>query len=456
MSRTFRALLLTVLTTLAVAAPASAQLVINEIDYDQARTDTAEFAEIRNDGTTPVDLDPYALPARQRRQRRGLQDDRPPRDEPRRRRLLRGLRRDALRPRHTPDTDLIQNGSPDAVALVNGDAIVDTVLRGRGPRLHRGPSGAPPIPRRRRPELSRVPDGCDTDVNASDFKLVDATPGAANAATSCDATPPGDTAPSVESSDPRRRHRRRARRQPPRHLQRAGDRRRRRVLARLQRHRRRAPVARDDTAYVLDPQQPLPRTTCTLRVEATTTATTTRTTRRTPARTTPQRSDRGGHRPAHPRHPGREPRLALPRRARRRRAGRRHRRAAPTATSSRIRSPTATSGTSEGVFVFTSSAPDASLTPGTAVDDLRPRQRVPLRRRDRTANLTTTEITSATALPAGTGTIAPTLVGRGGRVPPTTVDRGRRRPAPATSSRATRCSTRARTGSTSTRASRAC
>ena len=37
------------------------------------------------------------------------------------------------------------------------------------------------------------------------------------------------------------------------------------------------------------------------------------------------------------------------------------------------------------------------------------------------ANLTVTELTSATALPAGRGTIVPTLVGKGGRVPPTTV-----------------------------------
>ena len=76
--------------------------------------------------------------------------------------------------------------------------------------------------------------------------------------------------------------------------------------------------------------------------------------------------------------------------------------------------------TSEGIFVFTSTAPDPALQPNTAVTVT---GRVSEFRAGGTtsANLTVTELTSATALPAGTGTIAPTLVGRGGRVPPTTV-----------------------------------
>ena len=56
-----RILLLAVLATLALASRASAALVIIEVVYDQASTDTAEFAEIRNGGSAPVDLDPYAL-----------------------------------------------------------------------------------------------------------------------------------------------------------------------------------------------------------------------------------------------------------------------------------------------------------------------------------------------------------------------------------------------------------
>ncbi len=60
--RDMRVLLTALAATLAFAAPASAQspnLVVNEIDYDQVGTDTAEFVEIRNNATTPVNLDPY-------------------------------------------------------------------------------------------------------------------------------------------------------------------------------------------------------------------------------------------------------------------------------------------------------------------------------------------------------------------------------------------------------------
>ena len=275
MPRTFRALLLAVLTTLALAAPASAQLVINEIDYDQASTDTAEFAEIRNDGTTPVDLDPYAF------------------------RLVNGADGAVYKTIDlpatslgagdyfvvcggtvancdldiTPDTDLIQNGSPDAVALVNGDAIEDTVsYEGEVPGYTEGPAGAPADTAAAGPaqSISRVPDGCDTDVNASDFKLVDATPGAANAATSCDATPPGDTAPSVESSDPATgdtgvepgTNLRVTFSEPVTAADGAFSLACNGTAVALS-------VAREnDTTYVLDPQQPLPGgTTCTLRVE---------------------------------------------------------------------------------------------------------------------------------------------------------------------------------------------
>jgi predicted extracellular nuclease len=76
--------------------------------------------------------------------------------------------------------------------------------------------------------------------------------------------------------------------------------------------------------------------------------------------------------------------------------------------------------TSEGIFVFTGSAPDPALTPGTAVT-LTGNVAEFRGGGASSANLATTELTSATATPAGTGTIAATLVGRGGRVPPTTV-----------------------------------
>jgi predicted extracellular nuclease len=73
--------------------------------------------------------------------------------------------------------------------------------------------------------------------------------------------------------------------------------------------------------------------------------------------------------------------------------------------------------TSEGIYVFTSRAP--AVEPG---DPVRVDGKVS-EYRAATANLSTTEIGSATVAPdpSDTGTIEPTIVGAGGRVPPTQV-----------------------------------
>jgi uncharacterized protein len=429
MSRTFRALLLTVLTTLAVAAPASAQLVINEIDYDQTSTDTAEFAEIRNDGTTPVDLDPYAL------------------------RLGNGANGAVYKTIDlpavslgagdyfvvcggtvancdldtTPDTDLIQNGSPDALALVNGDTIEDTVsYEGEVPGYTEGSTGAPADTAATGPaqSISRVPDGCDTDANAVDFKLADSTPGVANASTSCDGPPPSDTAPSVGSSNPATgdtgvepgANLRVSFSEPVTAADGAFSLACNGTAVVLS-------VAREnDTSYVLDPQQALPGgTTCTLRVEGDDyrdddaddppdTGADYSATFSTEAVAGLRIHDIQGASHVSPYRgvlvagvPG----VITARRA--------------NGYFIQDPQPDRDERTSEGVFVFTSAAPDASLTAGTAVTISGRVSEFRSGGATGTANLTTTEITSATALPAGSGTIAPTLVGRGGRVPPTTV-----------------------------------
>jgi predicted extracellular nuclease len=49
------------LALLPAAPAASTTLVINELDYDQPSTDTAEFLELRNNGTAAVDLGAYTL-----------------------------------------------------------------------------------------------------------------------------------------------------------------------------------------------------------------------------------------------------------------------------------------------------------------------------------------------------------------------------------------------------------
>jgi predicted extracellular nuclease len=210
MSRSSRALLATLAASLALAAPANADLVINEIDYDQPGTDTAEFLEIRNNGATAVDLDPYAL-----RFVSGADlDEYLTVDLPAANLASGGYFVVCGDPANVTGcdhdagaaTNLIQNGAPDAVALQTGGTIVDTVsYEGVTTGLTEGTTGAPadtaagaPAP----PEsISRVPDGCDTDDNAADFDRLTSTPDASNGGTACGG-PPADAAPSVAATTP--------------------------------------------------------------------------------------------------------------------------------------------------------------------------------------------------------------------------------------------------------------
>ena len=124
-------------TRTASGAPATSLIVINEIDYDQPSTDTAEFIEIYNGSSASIDLDPYSL------------------------RLVNGHDNGAAIYRtielppvslgagdyyvvcgnisNVPNCDLyveppalglIQNGNPDAVALFNSETLVDTLSYG--------------------------------------------------------------------------------------------------------------------------------------------------------------------------------------------------------------------------------------------------------------------------------------------------------------------------------------
>jgi predicted extracellular nuclease len=178
----------------------AAELVINEIDYDQPGTDAAEFVEILNKGATPVDLAGFSLV------------------------LINGSNDAPYKtidlPSHllpaggyyvvcgdagnvyncdldvSPDTNLIQNGSPDGVALYAGTTLLDTVsyegdlaapwTETSGSGLE-DPSSPPYL------GISRTPDGADTNVNNVDFSQRCITPGFANSleSTGCvDPTPP--------------------------------------------------------------------------------------------------------------------------------------------------------------------------------------------------------------------------------------------------------------------------
>jgi len=154
---------------------ALAELVINEIDYDQAGTDTAEFVEILNKGATPVDLAGHSLV------------------------LVNGngnapyktinLPSFVLPPGEyyvvcgnasnvyncdldvSPDSNLVQNGSPDGVTLYAGTSILDTVsYEGdlNAPYTETSGSGLADSSSALYLGISRTPNGTDTDVNNVD------------------------------------------------------------------------------------------------------------------------------------------------------------------------------------------------------------------------------------------------------------------------------------------------
>lgn len=190
----------------------STSLVVNEIDYDQPSTDNAEFVELLNVGSSPIDLDPYSLE------------------------LVNGdtggatVYRSVDLPGYSlaagdhyvvcgvaanvPNCDLelgvssnlIQNGAPDAVAVVSGTVVVDTVsYEGDtgSPYTEGSGSGLVDDGTEAAQGLSRYPDGTDSDQNNQDLSVRCISPGETNRSESenCDAgtatvtpTPGGETA----------------------------------------------------------------------------------------------------------------------------------------------------------------------------------------------------------------------------------------------------------------------
>ena len=184
------------------AAAVSTSLVINEIDYDQPGTDAAEFLEIKNVGSSALDLSEFTV------ELVNGATDLVYRMIPLTGTLAAGdyyvICGNASNTANcdlevTPNTDLIQNGAPDAAAIRHGTTLVDAVS-------YEGNTGAPYTegsgvglvddPANANEGISRCPDGTDTDQNSLDFVLRAATPGTANNCAGSDA------APSVASTTP--------------------------------------------------------------------------------------------------------------------------------------------------------------------------------------------------------------------------------------------------------------
>jgi predicted extracellular nuclease len=167
--------------------PSLPTLVINEIDYDQPSTDTAEFVEILNAGVTTADLAGWTLQLVNGNGGSAYASF-----------DLTGL---SIAPGDylvvcanpatvancdldvAPDTNLVQNGSPDAVALLYDGAVMDAVsyegdtappfTEGSGAGLEDSPAGTGSI--------SRCPNGTDTNQNNVDLVFTTIiTPGTEN------------------------------------------------------------------------------------------------------------------------------------------------------------------------------------------------------------------------------------------------------------------------------------
>ena len=174
--------------------------------------DAAEFAEIRNNGETTVELEDFAL-----RLVNGNDDGAATYDTI-------DLPAVLLEPGDLfvvcanaetvpgcdlddgPDTDFIQNGAPDAVALVEGDTVVDTLS-------YEGNTAAPYTEGTGTAAadsntiafigLSRAPGGVDTGDNAADFTIRCITPGTPNSLSSSGCTePPADAVTSLRACRP--------------------------------------------------------------------------------------------------------------------------------------------------------------------------------------------------------------------------------------------------------------
>lgn len=170
-----------------VAPPPSVMgVVINELDYDTPGTDSAEFVELYNSSGAPIDLSANSCELQLVNGSNDTIYDTIP---------LTGI----LNPNDffvicgdsanvancdiddDPNTNFIQNGNPDAVALVCGGGIVDTVSYEGDVTGYTEGSGAQSDTDTQ--SLNRNPDGADTDDNSADFELCAITPGEPNQCT---------------------------------------------------------------------------------------------------------------------------------------------------------------------------------------------------------------------------------------------------------------------------------
>lgn len=177
--------------TSSMALTSNAAIVINEIDYDQPGTDTAEFIELFNTGASTISLDNYSIM------------------------LINGTNSSSYRNIDLSGFDIdadgyfvicsdntavancnysfttsdgwLQNGSPDAIGLYENDSLIDSLsyegallVYTEGSVLTLSDNNVDIV------SLSRISNGIDSNDNAADFQLGCITPGSSNIAGSGD------------------------------------------------------------------------------------------------------------------------------------------------------------------------------------------------------------------------------------------------------------------------------
>ncbi|MBT8439555.1 MAG: lamin tail domain-containing protein [Gammaproteobacteria bacterium] len=177
--------------TCSMASVSNAAVVINEVDYDQPGTDTSEFIELFNSSSSAVLLDNYFIDLVNGSNSSSYRTI-----------DLSGYSIDAngyfvmcgdaslvanCNHSFTSTNSWFQNGSPDAVALYENSNLLDSLsYEGELQPLSEGTILAISDNNTDIISISRIPNGLDSDSNATDFQLGCITPGSANIAGSGD------------------------------------------------------------------------------------------------------------------------------------------------------------------------------------------------------------------------------------------------------------------------------
>ncbi|MBL7952167.1 MAG: lamin tail domain-containing protein [Flavobacteriales bacterium] len=168
-----------------------AQIVINEVDYDQIGTDNAEYLELKNTGEAVFPLQYLRVVFINGNnggavEYRTVESPSWPALEPGGYFVICANQGLTLNCDHaaSPSTNLIQNGPADAIALVStvNETVYDVLSYGGSvPGFTEG-TGSTAIDSNEQDglSLSRWPDGADSDNNDADFVIGCPTPGVAN------------------------------------------------------------------------------------------------------------------------------------------------------------------------------------------------------------------------------------------------------------------------------------